>query len=732
MKKYSYIDSPELNAVFTASKLSTFLISSLYVIAYNIIFLFYTPNYTPIHLVAVTSALLFILLAVAFYKEVFSSLLALTGLAITALAIGFFGPNSDVQATASTAIFLCVQLAVITLPKKWIPVWIFVNGLILIILVFKIGIPTEFFGNEYPVRLFSVVQLVVVSIWFYKSWFPQLELVKARDILNQRMAESRESAIALQERTRTWRELLIHTHETVLNDIRSVLDSKSIDFKELKKQINARKKVVVPPVGTEMNFSDLMVHVQEAISAEIDLNIQGARTEVPTNVYAALRAVIVEVCRNFERHASATKITAKASLLYGVLRIELFHNGKDSTNNFESGIGRGVVIKETLDEINGKIFRRINGVELSIALGMRQPTTRSLSATDVGRIAISALAIGNAVGGFLYPLSLLFNDSLYEIVAGICTLALTTFGAFVTLKKIPLGRGYLLLAGAISLIQVVAVNMAIASATSLDVLAISTVLTGFALIAISTWAEEFKWWVVGIPWFMGIIAFRLHIVPEESGTTMASLNTGYGLPFFAAVAIFAIIRSTKRLNETKDLSELELRENAAAIAVADLAKELDEAINAATKTLALISKEENLSNANKNLLKRQDSLIRAIIQVDPKMSGGFSKAALELVKHAVANNVFLKVLAIRDQGNSTIISEDLVKELKRIIETIRDSKSTIQVLANPETSILIIKISEVSAKRALISKLNKFSTQELKVTVEKSPDERIIFIKQEK
>lgn len=728
MKEFSYIDSPELDTVKVASKLTTLLISALYVFAYNIIFLFYTKNHTTLHFTAVLTAFSLIVLGIVFYQKLYSPFLALSGLVITALAIGFFGPNPDVKATASTALFLCCVLAVVTFPKKWIPPWIIVNVVILIVLVINIGIPTKFFGNEYPVRLFSVLQLLVVSVWFYRSWFPQLEKVRARDILNRRMAESRQSAMELQERTRAWRELAVHTHETVLNDIRSVLDSKSIDFKELRKQITNRRKLVKSPEIAEVNFSELISQVKEAISIQIDIEIQGARTQIPNNIYSALRAVTIEVCRNFERHSAASKITAKASLLDGVLRIELFHNGEDTLSDFESGIGQGIVIKETLDEINGKLFRRVNGVEISLALAMRNRTSRTLGATDIGRNSISAITVGNAVGGFLFPLALVFNESIPELVAGLCTLLLTFFAAYVSLKQAQLDRKFLLVAGLLAGIQVTSINIAIPSTASLDLLAVVTVLAGFALIAIIAWASDLRWWIVGVPWLVGIICFRLQIIPEESGTTMASLNTGYGLPFFAAIAIYAISRSTKRLKETNDLSELELRENAAAIAVADLAKELDIAILGATQTLQSIAQDEKLSIAKKNLLKRQDSLIRAIIQVDPKTSGGFSKAALDIVQHAVSKNVYVKVLTIRDHGLLANLPEKLLAEVKRIIENIKDSKTTIQVLANQNSSILVLKISDTSAERASLKNLAKFSNENLKVSVEKSDNERIIFI----
>jgi hypothetical protein len=642
----------------------------------------------------------------------------------------FFGPTIDIIATSAPGIFLSVILGISTLPKKWIPTLVVVNVIHLTVMIIKVGIPTKFFVNEVPIRTFSVVQLLVVAFWFYHSWYKQLEFVKTRDILNQRLAESRESAIALQERTRTWRELLIHTHETVLNDIRSVVDSKDLDFKELKKQISSRREAIAQPRSSELIFSDLMAEVQEQVQIQIDLNISGAGTQVPSIVYSALRSVIIEVSRNFQRHTGATKITPKATLIYGILRIELFHNGKDSTSAHNSGIGEGIVIKETLDEINGKLFRRINGVEISIALMMRQQTSRNLGATDVIRNAVSTVNASNAVGGFLFPISLMVQTNSMERFAGLTTLLLTAFAAFVNWKKLPLNNVYILISSSIGLLHAVSTFYAISQTYMIDILAINTLTAGFALVSILTWVEAPKLWFAGLPWLLGVFAFRSQLDSETSRTALSSLYTSLALTPFAAAALYGVTRGQQRLRESEDLSQTEIRERAAAAAVSDLAKELDNAIIKATQTLQEISKEEKVSTANKNALLRQDGLIRAIIQVDPKTSGGFSKAALEIVQHAVAQDVNIKVLTVRDQGRLIEIDDRLLDELKRIVQSARDSKTTIQVLANSESSILVIKVSGATAKRASLKEIEAFGSEELVVKVEQADDDFVIFLEQ--
>ena len=726
MKDLKYVDAPEMATLRVATRFTVIGISLIYVLQYNLIFLYYTNTRTPGTLILVVASFLLISAALFFNHHPKSPLFALSALLNSCVTIVFFGSNPDLKATASTAIFIAAQAGIVTLPKRYIPGWVFLNTLLLITTIISIGATVEIFGIEMYVRTFTVLQLLVVSFLLWKTWFPLLDLVQARDILNRRLIESRESAIQLQERTRKWRELLVHTHETVLNDIRSVLDSKNVDFDLLSQQIKSRKRATKELATSEHNFSDLMAQVQDSVGIEIDLNISGAGTEIPHHLNSALRSVIVEVCRNFERHSQATKINSKASLLYGVLRIELFHNGKDLLSNSETGIGQGVVIKETLNEINGKAFRRINGVELSISLNTRIIENRNLGATDVARVLTSTVAVGNAVGGILFSVALMNQKSLTEIAIGSSVVALTAIAAFTNWKKIEVGNWRLGISATLATIQVAGTNFAVHSTFSKDVLALVTVLAGFALLSIMVWAKEKKWWFAALPWYVGLFVFRLQIDQPSSGTTIASLNTGFGLPLFAAAALFGMNRSAKRLKESQDLSELEIRENAAATAVEDLAKELDSAINQATKSLQDIAKSKSVSQANKNRLKQLDSLI----QVDPKTSGGFSKAALEIVKHATENEIFVKVLAVRDQGVLIEISDDLLEILKDLISNCRDGKSSIQVLSNSESSILVLKVSATSAKRFDLTKLESHASENIEIRIEDDGDSQFIFLEQ--
>ena len=730
MKEFKYVDAPEMATLRNATRITTLGVAFYYVLNYNLIFLYYVQSQNPANLVLVVASFLLISAALFFNKSKFSTLLALIAILNSSFTITILGDNPDLKATASTAIFIATISGILNLPKKWIPGWVALNTAFLVVTVISVGIPTNYFGFEIPVRTFSILQLLVLSFLLWRSWHPLLELVNARDILNRRMAESRESAIQLQERTRKWRELLVHTHETVLNDIRSVLDSKSVDFELLSQQIKTRRRNSKALETTEHNFSDLMAQVQDAVAIEIDLNISGAGTEIPLHLNSALRSVIIEICRNFERHSKAARITSKASLLYGILRIELFHDGIDSSSDFAAGIGQGVVIKESLNEINGKLFRRINGAEVSITLNKRIVENRSLSSMDVSRVMVSTISVGNALGGILIPFSLFFVESKTEVFAGLCAVLLTVLAAIANWRKQPLGNFFLAFSTLLAICVITFVNLSINTASSLDVLAFVAVLSGFAVLSITVWSNENKWRLVPVVWFLGLVFFRFQIVQDTSGSSIASINTGFGIPIFVAIAWYGNKKSAERLRNSQDLSDLEIRENAAAVAVEDLAKELDSAIKEATKILLEVSKYETVSAQNKLKLKRVDSLIRAIIQVDPKTSGGFSKAALEIVKDATENEVFIKVLAVRDQGLLIDIPDQLLVELKNIVSKSKDSKSSIQVLSNSESSILVLRISAATAKRCDLDSLNNLASENLDIRIEEDGDSRFIFLEQ--
>ncbi len=90
----------------------------------------------------------------------------------------------------------------------------------------------------------------------------------------------------------------------------------------------------------------------------------------------------------------------------------------------------------------------------------------------------------------------------------------------------------------------------------------------------------------------------------------------------------------------------------------------------------------------------------------------------------------IKVLMIRDQGLLLDIPEELLDDLKEVIGLARDNKSVIQVLANSDSSILILKISNSTANRVNLKKLQKHTSDAVEVRIEKSEDEKIIFVEQ--
>jgi hypothetical protein len=100
------------------------------------------------------------------------------------------------------------------------------------------------------------------------------------------------------------------------------------------------------------------------------------------------------------------------------------------------------------------------------------------------------------------------------------------------------------------------------------------------------------------------------------------------------------------------------------------------------------------------------------------------------VRHAFDHDVKIKVLTVRDQGLLIEIEDRILEELKRIVQSARDSKTSIQVLANSESSILVLKISSTTAKRASLKELQDMSSGVLAVKVEESTDDVVIFLEQ--
>ena len=75
----------------------------------------------------------------------------------------------------------------------------------------------------------AVVQMVVAGTWLWWAWHAALDQAALRDARAAEQEQVITDSIALQERTRAWREAITRTHETILNDLRYVLRSPQID-----------------------------------------------------------------------------------------------------------------------------------------------------------------------------------------------------------------------------------------------------------------------------------------------------------------------------------------------------------------------------------------------------------------------------------------------------------------------------------------------------------------------
>ena len=156
MKKYEYINSPELASVASAARITTVGIAVLYVLPTNLILLAYLPNRNMFHFGLVLISYVLLLASIMLHRRSIASVLALASFFVTSNTTTYFGPTLEIIAMSAPGIFLSVILGIATLPKKWIPALVVVDSIHLVVMIIKIGIPTKMFVNDLPIRSYSM------------------------------------------------------------------------------------------------------------------------------------------------------------------------------------------------------------------------------------------------------------------------------------------------------------------------------------------------------------------------------------------------------------------------------------------------------------------------------------------------------------------------------------------------------------------------------------------------
>lgn len=640
-------------------------------------------------------------LALALNRVTAGAWLAVAAVAVLVLSVAADPPQTGSRVQVTTALFLVAYFGVLLLSRAWGLWWVVLWCAVWLVVAAPADLPITIAGNVVNVRPITLLQLIVSSLWLWTAWHRELRRVEARDVIARRFEASVLESITLQERIRAWRRSVVRTHETVLNDLRYVLDSATVDRGRLAEQLAQRRDFdPVAPVPRSLQSVVDSVGAVERLGPTLTMSVPAAVMVTPDQG-AALQSALTEAIRNARRHAGATEVAITASVEDGSIRLEVVHDGVPRRSESEPGMGTAIVIRDSVESVGGRV------AQLDGSLTLWIPTSSSGSApvhptppVEPARVVMSAIAAGNAIGGAPYYLLVAVVGGVSGLVAGVAAGAVALLGAHAQRRHRRVRPLMLLVASVLSLVALAALAQGAAGTCDeasvwLDVV----ILVVFGSSAIVLWAPTRWWWLVSVPTLVAAVVM-LTFLPTCPEAVTINLGSIIAAPVCLVLVLASLRVGARRVAKLEELNRTEVQERSAAAAESDISERLRGAVDEATDVMEQIAAGAPADDDRRNRLRCLDGEIRATLQVSSAMPGGFALAALGLVRQCARNGTPVRVQTLRDSGDQRELPVALVRDLGRLLNSTAGVVPSIQVLTNSREDTLSITVTGSAVERA--------------------------------
>ena len=554
-------------------------------------------------------------------------------------------------------------------------------------------------GFSINVGWVAVLQALVAGAWLWWAWHAALEAASRRDAEAAEQEQVISDAMALQQRTRAWRTAITRTHETILNDIRYVLRAPTIDRARLRQQLlTTRDRRAAPPDAEDasgLHLPDsLLLRLRAEFPGSVEISGPAERLELAP---AELMPALVEIVRNISRHTDATRVEIAVRDHGGALQVSVADDGaRGSTSSRTPGIGRSVVMEESLKSLGATIAEGDHEVVITIPRA-------SGSGTAAGRalpLFLSIVLVSSAVGGSPQFLLLLVGASLTFLPVAVAAVSLTLIAAIAVLRGRRVGSG-IVIAGAI-LASVVTWGLVaaqpICASTSLELTTINLSINAFFAILL---AASSRWsWALALPALVGVIA--LDLLPGVNcpiATTDVLLSSAVLMPLLVLMSWLSTRSTARWAAHDRRRWETEITEIARAEAGVDLAQSLGDSVDRAWSQMWDIAEGAELTSDRRRRLRTLESSIRASLQADPRVAGGFVLAARQIVEASGLRETPVHVRALRGSSDARPLPEDFVDRLSDMVSGDADPGASIHVFFDGYDDYLAITLPGSAAAR---------------------------------
>ncbi len=715
---------PEESAAVNARRGSAIALAAISIL--GTVYLALTPDdpFPPAQLRLNLATALLLIPMVTLRRVRASEYVAIAGLYLLAISSTFSTPMSDARLSASTMLFLTGMFGV-TLLRGWLQwAWLAVVAFTWVLLVPHVPLVVHLQGAIVNLRWTTLMQLVVACIWLIRAWNRELTLIHTRDHMTVEAEGNALASAAARERTRVWRESLVRLHETVLNDIRYVLDAVDVDPQRLRRQIEGAAPVG-PPRIPGGSLHDVIASLN-AISGPGQRFVIGRLEHVrlTQQQVVALRAILTEVLRNTFRHSDASTIRLSADLGDAVLQISLRDDRSTTAHTaWSPGLGLGVVIRDMLHSIDADLTMERDGAVITVPMQAAEEPRASLPKSDLGRVIISSAAAGNALGGAAVFGALALSGGAIGVLTGCVALVGAVLSAYVTWRRMTVQPVLLIVAASIATVVPLLSRTLISGCTQAELPVTAATLSTMALGAVIVWAPSMRWWWLAL----GSFGSMLYLAPTALDACARSVVPGLIAASLTPVMMLTISVALHRtaLHEARliRIRRYAVAEEAAAVAARDFAEDLHSAVERARHLMLEIADEARVTDAQRGQLRCLDAEIRASIQVDPEVAGGMASAVRACILQASQAGVPVRVLTLRDSGDRRALPCEVIDIACALLIAAKDGSATAQILTSAEEDTLVITASRDAAASLGIANTWHSTAQDIKATLELGEDD---------
>lgn len=599
------------------------------------------------------------------------------------------------RADTSTVLFLVGYFGVVSLSRRLALAWLALSVALLAGLTPTVVIPVRLAGGTFNARWLSVAQLAVSGVFLWWAWAREVESAAARDRVSADQESDRLAAVRAQERVSAWRHLAVRTHETVLNDIRYVLSNSELDRERLKAQLSARWSPSVP-FAPSTSVEEIVRHV--SIAEGVAVNIRGDELPLDSRRGSAFTSAFREVVRNAKRHAGASVVGVDTRSDRDGLLVEVRYAAERGSEGSAAGIGRSVVIEGSLEAVGGWARSSPGGAQFWI------PHDDAVAAAeagvgDVGRVVLSSVTVGNAVGGTTFPVVLVIgNPGVLAAVSLVALVLATGIGLVGTARRV-LAPQWLVAATITASAAAWCAVTSTQECSWTDVAVVIATLSGFALCSALVWSAQRRWWLLGLVWVAVMVEASWSMPSGCSGTTGASFRAAALPVLFFVLITWSLRRSARATEQRLQRGRQQAAEAASASTALEASLTLQGAVGEATALLNLVAAGQALDDERRTRLRCFDAIIRSSVQADPNQCGGLALAAHRLAIEAAALGVPMRVLTLRDSGERAPVSPRLVEVLRTFVPESDTGEVTLQVLTGPGQDVLMLTLAGAAARR---------------------------------